>query len=298
MMTRNSLTYAVDQAIAAVVFDEFMTEPRLVPELYQMRTSDSASETEGSFGTLGVWDTKQEGQSPPEDQIQQQFKKTFTHDAKAKKVLMSRELIEDQRWGLVEDIGMEIGASAALTFETDGAALFNDIASGVLYKSEDGKSIANAAHTNAQGGNSQSNTGTNTLNFAGLDTTRLAMKAFTNYRGDKMTVIPDELLVPDALEEKSWELVRSVGKPEGANNELNYYNGRFRLYVWHFLTDTNAWFMMDSRMRRRSLRWYQRISVEVFGDGDLFAGSRRMGGYTRYSNGCTDWKWVFFNNPS
>jgi hypothetical protein len=298
MITRTSHTYAVDQVLSALTYDEIMAEPRMAPELFELRMSENSSETVGSMGSLGSWSTKNEGQSPDEDEPVQQFKKTFTHTAKAKKVPISREVSDDANFPLMEDIALDIGQTAALTMEEDGASLFNNITTSAVFTSEDALAIASSAHLNSAAGNSQSNKGTNSLAFAGLGTTRLAMKAFTNYRGKAINVIPDELIVPDALEEKAWELIRSVGKPEVSNNDANFYNGRFTLYVWHFLTDTNAWGMMSSRLRRRFLRWYQRIAPEFFGDGDLFAGSRRFGGYMRYSLGCTDWRWIYWNNPS
>jgi hypothetical protein len=121
---------------------------------------------------------------------------------------------------------------------------------------------------------------------------------YRNYRGDKMSVHPKLLVVPTDLEEVAWEMIRSTGKPDTANNNANMYNGMFDLVVWDFLTDTNAWFMVDPRLMKLNLIWFQRIALEVFGDGNLFSGTRNIGGYYRAALGVRDWRWIYGNNPS
>ena len=69
----------------------------------------------------------------------------------------------------------------------------------------------------------------------------------------------------------------------------------FNLIVWDFLTDVNNWFMVDLALMRMSLIWYMRSGLETYGDGDLFAGKRRIGAYFRKSHGFTDWRWVYGN---
>lgn len=295
-MDRNSLEYTVDLAVAGIFYDEFFVGASLIPDLFTVSQSDGASETLASVGGGGEWQAKAESADPIPDEMTQQFKKTFTHTAYASSMALSRELIEDNRWGILENAGMQLSAGALLRMEKDAASLFNDAFAGAIFKSEDNKSLCNTAHVNSDGGNSQSNSLTNTLDFDGIRATRLAFKKLKNYRGELIGEVPDELLIPDDLEEDGWALVNSMGKTGTANNDANFYQGRFKMFVNSRLTDTNAWFMMSSRQRRRFLRWYQRVAPEVFGEGDLFRGGRKIGGYMRYSLGCTHWAWIVGNN--
>ena len=147
-------------------------------------------------------------------------------------------------------------------------------------------------------GNSQSNSGTNSLSLTGLDTTRVAMRAFTNYSGDLAPSRMRLIAVPPALEMTGFELLKSVGKPDTTNNNINFYNGLADMLVWDFLTDSNAWFGIDPMLMKQNLIWWQRIALEIYSTGNLFDRTKKIGGYYRASHGCRDWRWVYGNNPS
>jgi len=298
MITTSSLSYAVDEVVSMVAFETFYEETFYMPFLYDVRTSSKRRERGASFGGLGEYEVKGETAEPSEDEIAQQYEKDFVHVEYAKQVPMSRTIVDDEDWGVLADLGQQLGYMAGYTMEKLAAALFNDAFSGATYKAEDAKSICNDAHTNVDGGNSQDNSGTNTFGLSGLETTRLAMRGFKNYRGDMAPARPSLVLVPKDLEITGFELLKSVGKPDTANNNLNFYNGMMDLMVWDFLTDTNAWFVIDPRRMKQNLIWFQRIALEIFGDGNMFTGTKKIGGYFRASHGCKHWAWLYGNNPS
>ena len=297
-MTSTSLNYALDEVVSEVAWSEFYDGEFYMPFFYRVRGSTRPRERSASFGGLGKYTAKNPTVAADRDDLTQQYEKTFVHTAMGKTLEIERELVDDEEWGILEEMAEELGFTARYTMEDDAAALFNDIATGASYLAEDGLSIANNAHTNVDGGNSQDNLFTSTLNYTGLGTVRTAMKAFTNSRGLKLLINPDLIVVPQALEETGWEMTRSAGKPDTANNNPNFYNGQFMMIVWQFLTDTNAWGMIDSRLMRRNLLWYMRIMFETWGDGDYDTGTKKIGGYYRASHGCRDWRWVGWSNPS
>lgn len=300
MITSSSLSYALDEVVSVVVYENLFDGTWLFPAFYNVRTSSLPRERSASFGGLTTWSVKTETSAPASDEYTQQFEKTFTHVARGKQIPVSREFVDDQQWGFMEDIGQQLAYTANLTMETQGMLILNNAFTGATAEglSEDGLSLCNIAHLNSDSGNSQSNTGTNSLGMAGINTTRIAMRKFTNYRGDKLNIMPDELWLPVDLEETAWEIARSVGRPDTANRAENMYNGAFTLYVSPFITDTNAWFMCDSRLRKQNALWFQRVGVEVFGDGNLLSGTKTIGGYTRFINGPKDWRFIYGNNPS
>ena len=119
------------------------------------------------------------------------------------------------------------------------------------------------------------------------------MRKFTDYRGNKINVNPDLLIVPEDLEQTAYEIIRSSGDPTSGNLKANFHNGRYGAVVWRELTSTTAWFMADSRLMAMNLIWYWRIPLEIFGDGALMAGTRSIGGYYRASWGALDWRWLY-----
>jgi hypothetical protein len=294
MVTSANSNYVLDEVVTALVFEALYDSTEfLLPELYDVRGSNSRRERLASTGALSRYTEKLPGVSADEDSISQQWEKDFTHKVFAKQIPIEQELIDDEEWGYVADISRQMGQLAGYSMEEDAAAPFNEAFSSSTYKSEDGLSICNGAHLNAAGGNSQSNSGTTALSITSVGATRTLMRKFTNSRALKMIVRPDELHVPVDLEETAWEIVNSMGRTGTANNNANMYNGMFRLVVNDFFTDVNNWFMADSKMRKANLLWFMRKAFQSFGDGNLFSGVRRVGAQYRESHGCRDWRWIY-----
>lgn len=298
IVTSAGLSSVLDEVVGALGMESFYQEAFMMPNIYSVRQSNRRRERSASVAGLTLWTAKNPNQSVAEDSLIQQFEKTYTHTPLGKKIPVERELIDDEEFGLLQDIGQQIGATAAQTMETDAVSPFNDAFAGATHQAEDGLSICNTAHKNVDGGNSQSNSKTLALSAANVDTLRIAHRKITNHRGDKMSLRPRLLVVPVELDATAYEIVKSVGKPGTANNDLNFYNGVFDSITWDFLTGTKAWFMLDPAVMKRNMLWYQRVGVEIFGDGDLFAGTRTLGGYMRYSLGCKDWRGIMGSNPA
>ena len=58
------------------------------------------------------------------------------------------------------------------------------------------------------------------------------------------------------------------------------------------MTDTNNWFMCDSRLRNQMLFWTDRIALEFafMEDFDTFTGKWRS--YMRHASANIDWRWI------
>ncbi|HJW75356.1 MAG TPA: hypothetical protein VJ787_06755 [Thermoleophilia bacterium] len=303
LQTSGSMSYVLDESITSIALDTFFDETMLWPSLYSQRTSSARREGSATVGSLGKFTPKTPGANADEDVLVQEFQKYFVHQAFGKTVPIDRELYDDARDGksfdFIQQYGSQLGMSAAYTMEDYAAAVLRDAFAGVTYKAADGLSLCNAAHVNADGGNSQSNTGTSAFTLDAVNTTRIAMRKFKNSRGLLQSVRPNLLIGPPELEQSMWEVVRSTGKPNTANRADNFWNGMFGLYIWDFLStgvdggDVNNWFMADSRLMAQSLLWYWRVGLEVYGDGNLFSGTRRVGAYYRASHGVVDWRFIF-----
>jgi phage major head subunit gpT-like protein len=298
--SRSTLSYAVDEAVTEVAFAElFEGEPMFWPTLYNVKMSTKKQETRASFGELANWAVKLEGQAMSEQTPKQQFKQSFHHDAYSSMLQVTRELEDDDDWGVVEDFATQLGEKGSETMETKAALVFNDAFDGAYFTGEDGLSLCNDAHLNAESGGSQDNKETLALTFENAKTVRKNMRKHRGYDGSQILVVnPNELLVPVDLEEEAWSLVQSQLKPGTANNDANIFTGRYTVYVWHWLTDTNAWFMMDSRLRNRHLLWYVRFMMEIMADASFSQMVRKIGGYMRWVNGFSRWIWIRGSNPS
>jgi hypothetical protein len=296
-LTQATASFVADETVSALVFDEFIQQPAMMPMFYNQKPSSTYREQAGSFSALGDFAPKTSLQAPTQDNPIQQYKKEFLHQEFALMSEVERKVIDDSQFEFFGQFGAKIGQSAARTFEKYAAYQFNQSFSSTLYLAEDGLTLCSAAHVNVDAGNSQSNTGTTALTPAAAATTRAAMRNWTDYRGNTIFVNPDLLLGPNGLEKTIWEIVNSSYAPGSTNPTDNFFKGQLQGVIWDYLTtSTTAWWMIDSRAMKQNLFWYWRVPLEIYGDGDLFVGSKRIGGYYRSSHGVSDWRWIFGQN--
>jgi phage major head subunit gpT-like protein len=289
-LTPSMASYVIDETVSSVALDEFAREPLMLPQFFSVKGSSKDREITASIGGLGDFQLKATTTESSESEPVQQFSKSYIHNAYALQTKVARELIDDQRVEFFGQFGAKLGQSASRTMEKAAADLFNNAFTTTT--SEDGLSLCNSAHLNADSGNSQDNSGTSTLSNDAVSSTRQLMRRFKDYDGNVIASNPDLLLIPAELEETGVEIVRSSLNPQNANNAVNWNQG-LGMVVWMYLTDTTNWFLLDSKLMKQNLNWYQRVPLEVFGDGDLFKGQRRIGGYYRESHGVADWRWIY-----
>lgn len=273
----------------------------LLSDLFDVQGSMNSDEQLGNIGAAGIdqWEVyKNEGRVPSID-FNKGYIATFTHEEFVVELPIKRSLIEDSKYAVVTDAAFQLGDSAALKREIDGASVFNNAFTDT-FAGPDAVGLCSTAHPQSasDSGSTQSNEGTTSLDSDGVKSVRQSMMAYTDDQGNKMGVVPDLLLVPPALEDTALTITQSMQATGTANNDINVNNGRFRVLTWHYLTDSNAWFMIDSNLMRRSLKWFNRVPLNI-----LFTGYQKevegiWNARMRYSYGWRDWRWVYGNNPS
>jgi hypothetical protein len=81
-----------------------------------------------------------------------------------------------------------------------------------------------------------------------------------------------------------------------ANNNVNFLKGRYDVIVSDYLTDTDNWFMVDSKYMKMFLKWYDRIPSEFNKDKDFDTYVAKYSAYMRYSFGFSDARWIYGMN--
>lgn len=277
----------------------------MIPTIFGHDTSKRAFEEFIGVGTLGSdgWNFEATGRVEYDDR-RKGFLKRFTHVEFAKGMMVQRKLIDDNLTSIAFTNAHDLGDSAFRKREKGAASVFNNAFSasgngpdGQPLAGPDGVSLCSASHPrSAEDSAVQSNAGATALSATSLGTTRVLVNKFTDDRGDIGNALADEILVPPELEDTAIVATRTAQAPGGNNNDLNPQAGRFTSHVWHYLTDSNNWFMFDSGRRRRSLKWYDRIPLEFGQEGDFDTFQNKFRGYMRYSYGWTDALWLYGHN--
>lgn len=294
----------LDKRLKKVWERPFSELTRMVPEFFNMITSDSAwEETTGVSalpdtpefnglleyaGTSPEWITRIE---PKEFALGVQIERKF-HDDKKYAVMdnwiasLSESLVRTQ-----EKYGCEIfanGTSAAFRFgwSEEGIALFG-------------------THTNKSGATGFTNNGTYALTKTNVAATRLAMRRFAGSIGQRIEIEPDWLIVPDALAETAYEITgydpRSGASeqrdPDGAKYKINTQYRRFEVKTWMRLDDysTKSWYMVDSRQMKKHLYWVTRIAPEYGMTVDFENFMTKHKSYSRWGAGFDESRWGFMN---
>lgn len=226
-----------------------------------------------------------------------------------KGIVVERSLIDDDQYGEIDGRARTLGDSFAITVEHDAAQIFVNAFTdggtnrfGESTNGADGVALLSTAHPHSpqNTGDTQSNEDTLDLNIDNLDTTRQRMREFTDDKDELIGINPDLLLVPPELERTSTQLIseRAMFEPGSAQFDVNMFAGRLRPLVWDRLTDSNAWFLIDSRRMRENLIWQWRTRPEFKAQEDFDGITAKFRGYMRYGVGWRDWRWIYGNNPS
>lgn len=266
-----------------------------VMQLFGMVASQKAKETDlrvGGFRDPVAFTGKVEYAA-----AERGYEVEYSHTEYALGFMVERKLAEDMQYGNIFARAEELGTAFARKRRKDAASVLNNAFS-TSFNGYDVKPLCEDTHPRSRADStSVDNELTLALNSSNLETAITTMQAFGDDLGEEITIMPDTLVVPRALRKTALEITQSMQVPENANNAINVHEG-MNVIVDPYLTDINAWFVVDSAMSRRYLKWFDRIVPEFKATEDFDTFIRKYAGYMRYSFGWSDFRWVIGSNPS
>ncbi|MGB1285027.1 MAG: Mu-like prophage major head subunit gpT family protein [Aggregatilineales bacterium] len=270
----------------------------LAPQLYNVMSSNRAYEESIGMGAISAdsWLNYEKSGEKSAVDFDQGYTTRMTHQEYPVKMIIERKLLDDDQYSnVIKSRAERLGISAQVRRETDAASIFNNAFTAEEWAG-DGKALcANNHPRSPRKATSLSNISTTALTAANLSATRQAMMAVEDDAGNLLGMTPDTILVPPELEDAALEAVKSTQDPTSANNAINPQFGRYQIIPWHYLTDANNWFMIDSVWMRQSLHWYNRTPLEVI-LADSNTTEYVYEAYMRYSYGFIDWRWIHGHN--
>jgi hypothetical protein len=292
-------------ALDPIVRDRFMSgfgrRPSLIETLFGVSGSAQAYERSAGVGAIGIdmWEQFEKTQVVAQADFDRGYKTTFEHKEFSVELQIRRKLLEDSNWEEIRNPSMALGDSARLKREVDAASIFNNAFS-ASYLGADNVALCSNSHPAGPDntGYTQDNNHALALTKDNVKTIRESMMAVTDDKGNKVAVTPNAILVPPGLEDEALEITRSINDPDSANNTINPQFGRFQVITWHYLTDSNAWFMMDTMLAKMNLKWFNRAPLTITPKVEDKTLRATWIAYMRYSYGWSDWRWVAGSNPS
>jgi phage major head subunit gpT-like protein len=294
IVASENFAYLLDPGLRKIFMDEYALPEGQVDNLFGMEKSNKA--TEYDLGIGGMGDLEEFTGTIPYGDFQQQYRISYTHKEWVKGIKVERKLVDDDLYAIINKRPMQLAMVARRTREKHGASVFNNAFNTAIFAGGDGLALCASAHTRVGTASTVGNAGSTALSATAVEATRLLMRAFTDETDNLLTARGDTLLVPPALEETAWEIITSTGKLGTADNDPNFQKGKYKIIVWDYLSDSNNWFMIDMRMAKLFLKWFNRIPVEFNKDKDFDTYVAKWSVYTRYSYGFSDWSWIYGHN--
>ena len=266
----------------------------MIPYLFGMEKSTRAYEMMSGIG--GVSGPQDFDGTLSYDTFAQLYDKTFTFPEKALGIKVERKLMDDELFNIMDSKPWQLGISVARTREKTAAGIFNSAFVGT--GGPDSLPLCSASHPlSPDDATTQSNAGSTAFSATAVEATRrLGYTSVKNDRGELLEVNFDTILCAVSNEEAAWELINSAGKTNMANNNRNFHEGRYKLAVWHRLTDANNWFMLDSNLNKKFLLWWDRVSGDFNYDRDFDTMVAKWSVYERYSAGHCGYQGIYGHN--
>lgn len=225
------------------------------------------------------------------DDVQQGFKMTITAKEYAKGMKIQRKLVRTDQLEIIKSLPKLLGLAARRRIATDVFFGYNN-AFNTSMTTLDGLQLCSTAHTSNNGGTSQSNYITTAFSAVALEAASISMRRFNTNTDQVFEVQPDMLLGPIDLEEAFYEVNKSSGKVNTANNNANFHMGRYKTYTTRLLSDTNNWFLIDSELMKQFAIWNQVDDVDFKQAEDFDGLVAKYLAYMFYGYGFRDWRFV------
>lgn len=161
----------------------------------------------------------------------------------------------------------------------------------------DGESWVGASHPTLHGTSYSNTLGATDFNATNVKTARIRLES-TNARdelGNRINVRGNLLLGPKDLEEDFEVYLRSLQKPGTANNDWNPGSERYAAMGIPYLTDTDAWFLMQRGM---GVRAYQGGALDIVQGFNRGTRSYEVSLQYEFAYGVHDWRYIVGANLS
>jgi len=248
-------------ALFGMEYDRYENEHA---EIFDTESSDRAFEEEVLIVGFGNAEVKTEGQGVDYDSASEGFTKALAR-------------------------------SMAHTKQVKAANVLNNAFSS-SYTGGDGLSLINTAHTLAGGGTWANRASTMAdLNETSLENALIGISTFVDDRNMILALQGTKLIVPPQLQFIADRLLESPGRVGTADNDINAVRNMGLLpqgySVNHFLTDTDAWFLLTDCPD--GFKHFERSPISTSMEGDFDTGNVRYKARERYSFGWSNPRCVY-----
>ena len=280
-----------------IFFETYDELPEQFSKIYNVNTSNSATETDYGMGAFGDWTERTDELSVVDyAKISEAGEVTYRHKAFTKGFMISRELYDDEKYGQMKKMAKALARAGRAKVEKDAVQpLLKGFQGGTgTIKGRDGLELFHKAHTLVDSEATCSNMLEKELNEASLKEAIQMMASQKDEAGNLVQMKATKLIVPPALEDTALRLLHSTQLPGTNHNDTNeYLKDKLQVVVMDYLGATaggndKCWFLQDGN--RHELNFFWRVKPEFKNEEDFDTFVAKYRGYMRYSLGFSDWR--------
>lgn len=295
--TANFPDTTLTRGMHLIIYHAWAQRPPQGRKFFRVFQSDQRREHTQTYGGLGVFDVKEEGEAVTYEAPVEGFTGTHTQVRYSKGIKITEDMWADDMYGIMEDSPAELGNMAYATEETILAAHFNNGFSS-SYTGPDGKELFATDHVRENGA-SYSN---ELSSSADLSTTSLeqALIDYANFRdggGKRLQIQPGVLLTSRDNMFNAMRILKSSYRPEDDTNAIQPVEGMgLKMEFWDYLTDTDAWFIGPKNKSDGYLIMYEHDPFTTDHVFDFDTGDIKYKGQFRFISGWGDPK-AWYGSP-
>jgi hypothetical protein len=295
-ISRSQLVKELEPGLNALFGLEYSRYENEHAEIFITETSDRAFEEEVMLTGFAGAETKQEGAPVVFDQASEAYTSRYTHETIALAFAITEEAIEDNLYDrLASRYTRALARSMANTKQVKAAAVLNN-AFNSSFTGGDGKELIATDHPLANGGTFSNELATPAdLNETSLEQSLIDIAAFVDERGLRIAIQGRKLIIPKELQFTAERLMKTPLRVGTADNDINAIKNMGMIpegyRVNHFLTDTDAYFIMTDAPN--GLKHFVRSPIKTAIEGDFDTGNVRFKARERYVFGFSDPRGIF-----
>jgi len=261
-------------------------------DIYETESSDRSFEEEVKLSGFNAAPVKDEGSAISYDNAQESFTARYNHETIAMGFAITEEAMEDNLYdSLSARYTKALARAMAYTKQVKAVNPFNNGFSGGSFDSGDGVDLFSTSHPLVSGGTNANTPSTQAdLNETSLEAAVISIAGWTDERGLLIAGKPSKLIIPPNLMFVAQRVLKSELRIATSDNDINAIKSMGTIpngfAVNHYLTDTDAWFIMTDIPN--GFKHFVRTSMETSMDGDFDTGNVRYKSRERYSFGVSD----------
>lgn len=278
------------KGLADIWGNNYKDYPTLYTQFFKVEKSEQNFEKEQQITGLPTAVVKSEGNEIEFQQMYQGYQKEYRHATYAIGAEVTREMVEDDQYSVINQIPSFIARSMREVEEVVAHNVFNYGFDATNYPQADGSAFFSTSHqlVGISGGTIANTPATATdLSMTSLEQGIIAIMDFVDDQGLKRMFRPTTLVVPTALSmtaRKILETEYAVGSADNDKNIVASYN--LKLVVSPYLTDNDAWFLVTDAPS--GLKFKVRRAPDFARHNEFNTQNMLLAGSSRFSCGVTD----------